>query len=215
MSLTKKTFGRNATYLYTLGTDDVKSYIDLDIILNNKDLNFTAKSPTGLANDATTYNTSISINSVVYPLTVIGASGQTFSQLASTIDGLLSTNGDCVLLESDRKLRIKAANSGDVEISVSTVGSLPSSIVGDSTLPLHTEYLPPVRRGGAQFRLTPAANSSNPIDAINIINVNDSTGVPVSTYKIVYDNTKGTTTVSANGADLSSGTTISITSTLY
>lgn len=121
---------------------------------------------TGLANDATVYTATVTVDGTPYPVTVTGSAAQTFTTLASQITADLTGATTSI---TGGKLRITSATTGVTSTIVITDGTLFSSL---------TDFLvisAPVDGTGAGMNLTvqPKPLAANiTIDGVTIENVN-------------------------------------------
>lgn len=192
MANAKKAYSRISGYSKVLDEKDVNSFVDLKLTSDSKIVSIKSDSLTGLVS-GTNYVTEISIASTPQELTIAGEDALTVTALVDAINDQV-TGASAFFIEDEEVIRIQATASGTTEISVVDSGTLVSGIVGTSSIKFTASYRSPVVGGGVQVQLTTTASSSNPIDAVVIVQAVDSTGTAKSVDK-VYDNTTGTVTV--------------------
>lgn len=193
MSTIKKSYSKIYGFHKTFDSKDVKSFIDIKLKSDSSIVKVTADTLTGLVS-GTDYTTQISIASVTKTITVGGEDANNITSLVSAINNTL-TGGSAFFIEEEETIRIQATASGTTEISLVDAGTLIDGLVGVKSNKFTASYNEPVVGGGVQVKLSNTASSSNPIDAVVIAQVIDSTGA-AKTSKKVYNEETGIVTIS-------------------
>lgn len=208
----KKLSTKNFLQQKTLASYDIKSFVDLRL-KTNKTINLNASSPTGLV-AGINYTTTLSIGGSTVSVSISGTSLTTIAGLTTALNTAVSSQATATFIQDESVIRILANASGTTAISVTTIGTLPGSIVGDKIESITTEYGLPCVGGGVNFILSNVASSDNLIYAPSVVQATTSAGVDIAITR-VYDNATGILQVKKSSGSFSVNDSIVVIGNLY
>lgn len=208
----KKLSTKNFLQQKTLASYDIKSFVDLRL-KTNKTINLTPDSPTGLV-AGINYTTTLSINGSTISVSISGTSLSNIAGLTSALNTAVSSVATASFIQDESVIRILANASGSTAISVTTIGTLPSSIIGDKTQSIITEYGQACVGGGVNFILSNVASAENLVYAPHVVQATTSAGADIAVTR-VYDNTTGILQVKKASGSFSVGDSIVVIGNLY
>lgn len=156
---------------------DVRSFVDIRL-QTSKIINLEEDSSTGY--DANTvYSSVISIGGSQRTISVTGSSVTTIAQLVTALNSSLSGSATATFVKDESLIKIIASASGSTAISVVTIGTLISGLVGDKAKGISASYGTPCVGGGVNFILSNVASATNTISAAYLVQSRTSAGANV------------------------------------
>ena len=206
-----KNYGKNLLYRKTITSYETKSFVDIQLKTDTiKKLS--TDSSTGL-NAASTYTTVLVIAGTTRTISVSGNGITTVAGLVNSLNTALGVAGTATFLgavsgSTEQVIRIQTAGASDT-LTISSSGSLISSLVGDKFIGIKASYGTPVVNGGYNFVISNAASVSNPIDIGFFAQATTALGVDIAISRI-YNRTTGEVTVKKSSGSFSATDVITV-----
>lgn len=206
-----KNYGKNLLYRKTITSYETKSFVDIQLKTDTTK-KLSSDSSTGLI-ASNTYTTVLVMAGTTKTISVSGNGIATVAGLVSSLNTALGAAGSATFLgavtgSGEQVIRIQTAGASDT-LTISSSGSLISSLVGDKVIGIRASYGTPVVNGGYNFGVSNAASSSNPVDVGYLVQAMTSAGVDIA-ISGVLSQTTGEVQVKKSSGSFSVGDVITL-----
>lgn len=211
--MTNSTSTRPFMKTRTLDTNDVNSFVDIQLKSSSSVIKITSDSPTGLE-AGKAYTSVLTIGGSAKTITVSGSTNHTVADLTKAMNTALSGTATATFVETEKVIRIRANASGATAFVVTSTGSLISGIIGDKTQGLTAFYGTPCVGGGVNFQLSNTATTTNLVYAGYIVKAYTSAGADIA-VTATYDSTIGVLQVKKASGSFSATDVVTVVGNLF